>query len=127
MKSFAVAITALASIAAARFSGTLDILMVDQNNCLYASIDPRDTQLMVGCDTTKQCQANGNEIATTHFKCQTGKGDADIFTYPHDVLKFCRAGFCSCMSTRYSGKSNNGIDTLTKVHFEYDDDHAWAC
>lgn len=50
MKSFAVAITALASIATARFSGTLDILMVYQNNCLYASIDPRDTQLMVGCD-----------------------------------------------------------------------------
>lgn len=122
-------VSALISLSAARFHAYIDIerVAVGSDGPCSATFTINDDVLgWADCPTTNECHGNGDgQIANAHAHCRTAKGDADIFVYPHDTLKFCRTGFCSCMSTRYLG-----YDASSKVgvaHFEADDEHAWPC
>lgn len=68
--------------------------------------------------------------ARTRLRARTGlcgseKGRTDVSIYPHDTLKFCRDGFCTCMAIRYAYSEAVG-DYGTAAWFDLDDDHAWC-
>ncbi|CEJ80979.1 hypothetical protein VHEMI01134 [[Torrubiella] hemipterigena] len=124
MKFYLAAIPLLAGAVSARFFGRLDVYIRD-GACNSAMIQPVDDQIHgpMQCGISEYCVNNGEgNIASVHFKCSAdGPNDSDIFVYPHDTLKFCRRGFCSCMTTIYS-QEHEGI-----VSFDFNDDHAWSC
>lgn len=123
------AFATLISVAAARFSGTLDIYIKPDGSCNGFDVHPADTAFpRLSCAYHYGCTANGNEIASFSTPCRTNglQDDATIAVRPHDQLQFCRAGFCTCMSTQYQGQEtqSNGIKA---VHFAYNDDQAKGC
>ena len=126
MKISTIATFALASTASARFSGTVVAGLDRNNNCFGVTYNAHDTVLGgLNCPQTAECNSNGNEIVNSHVKCTYNGGQADIFTFPHDTVKFCRAGFCSCMATQYIKSDKKNGDTY--VNFNYNDDNAYNC
>lgn len=117
-----------AVVASARFSGDLTVRIKPDGSCYSAFTHVHDTELPdLVCVGNYNCRANGNEIATIAQQCRTDgrQKDSDLFFYPHDTAKFCRKGFCSCMTTHYDNTVQEGDHTA--VHFHYDDDQAWNC
>lgn len=122
-------LVALATAVAARFSGSLQVRINADGSCIDDDITVQDTALPgLHCGGHLDCKSNGNEIATIHHRCATNGGadDSDVFVYAHDTLKFCRKGFCSCMTTQYQETVNEGGGRKS-VYFNFDDDHAWNC
>lgn len=129
MPSIKFLLAALIGVATARFSGNLIVRINPDGSCYSASTTVSDTSLPdLGCLGHYACTANGNEIATVHQVCRTQgtRNDSDLYVYPHDTLKFCRTGFCTCMTTQYlfSQVESTGLNA---VHFAFNDDNAWGC
>ncbi|CEJ93900.1 hypothetical protein VHEMI09461 [[Torrubiella] hemipterigena] len=117
-------LTAFTQLVTARFSVNVGVETVN-GKCTVDFLPSDDVLGSVYCATSSDCHTNGNDIATAHAKCSTPKGDADLFIYPKDTLKFCRTGFCSCMNTRKTKHvpGQNGDLNL----YNANDDHAWPC
>lgn len=119
-------VSLLANVTHGRFSGTLTAGINPSGQCTGIALRPTDTELRISCTAASyECKANGNEIVNSHQACDSDAGRVDFFSYPHDTFKFCRKGFCSCMTTQYMGMRQYGNDKL--VDFNFNDDHAWAC
>lgn len=122
---------ALISGASARFSGKYNVWMDanDDDQCYFATLDLNDTKLNLTCGRAG-CAAHGTaKIATAYFHCSASGGSqnfADIAIRQDDSLRYCREKFCTCMKTKF--ENIDAPDGGTKVvHFNFNDDHAWAC
>lgn len=127
--SASIAIGALASTAAARFSGQFTAAMYKTGGCWHASVHATDDQIPgFRCNNHEDyCKDKGNEIVRSQISCTSDHdGGSTIKTKPHDLLQFCRKGFCSCMNTRYSHDGSDG-NSIKYVYFDFDDANAWSC
>ncbi|KAJ6779449.1 hypothetical protein PWT90_05428 [Aphanocladium album] len=124
-------VAALASVAAARFSGDLTIRMNPDGSCYSFTVQPRDTAFPDMSCTSHfgYCEPNGpGKIVTMKTTCRTNglHDDSTIHVQPDDQLQFCRSGFCTCMKVQYLGTVDEGSGH-SAVNFRFNDDHAWGC
>lgn len=131
MKFSALALGLFAGSGAAVFSGNLYVTIRDDGSCAGVFTDARDD--MIGdlrCDEDLRLQPNGNQIATALMVCHGNGKQAELFVRPHDEMKFCRAGFCSCMNTRYQYTKRVHIDgagDANQAVFSFNDGDSRAC
>ncbi|KAJ3492743.1 hypothetical protein NLG97_g5171 [Lecanicillium saksenae] len=122
---------ALISGASARFSANYNVWMNvnDDSQCYFATLDPRDDKLGLGC-TRVGCTGHGTgKIATARFHCSASGGQqnfADIEIKDNDIVTYCREHFCTCMKANFEGIEHPDGGTKL-VHFNLNDDHAWNC